>query len=122
VEGKFSGVKVVVVWIIANLVLAAVLVGFAAGKSGHLLDIVLYFASMALVVVVALLLWLVRRRRPLARGLHLPARPAAVVLLTVGVALAWLGLAFGAWFPLIAAVPLAAALMLEVSARRSAGG
>jgi hypothetical protein len=34
------------------------------------------------------------------------------------VALIWLGLPFGAWLAMSAVVPLAAALVLEISARR----
>jgi Flp pilus assembly protein TadB len=65
--------------------------------------------------------WLARRRdrQPLARGLRLPSRPAAALLLAVGVALVWLGLPFGAWLPMVAVVPLVAALAMEIAARRS---
>lgn len=65
--------------------------------------------------------WMVRRRRPLARGLRIPARPAAAVLLATGVALIWLGLPFGAWLPVVAVLPLTAALIMEISARRPPG-
>lgn len=40
-------------------------------------------------------------------------------LLAAGAALIWLGLPFGAWLPMMAAVPLAAALVMEISARRA---
>jgi hypothetical protein len=118
-ERRLSPAAVVVIWGIANVVLAAVLAGFTVAKSAGLLVIDLYCASAAIVFGVAVLVWLARRRRPLARGLRVPARPAAALLLAVGVALIWLGLAFGAWLPIIAVVPLAAALILELSARAS---
>jgi hypothetical protein len=102
-------------------VLVAILVGFTAVRSGLGLDIVLYAASAALVFAVAVAVWLTRRRdgQPLARGLRLPSRPAAALLLAVGVALIWLGLPFGAWLPMAAAVPLVGALAMEIAARRS---
>jgi uncharacterized protein (TIGR03382 family) len=123
VERRFSPAVVVAIWGIANTALI-VLVGFIAVRSGPGLNIVLYAASATLVFALALLAWLVRRRhsRPLALGLRLPPRPAATVLLAVGAALIWLGLPFGAWLALSAVVPLTAALMLEISARRSSRG
>jgi uncharacterized protein (TIGR03382 family) len=123
VERRLSAAAVVAIWGIANAVLIAVLIGFIAARSGPGLDIVLYCASAALVFALALLAWLGRRRRggPLARGLRLPPRPGAALLLAGGVALAWLGVPFGGWLLLAAAVPLTAALMLEIAARRSRG-
>lgn len=118
-ERRLSPAAVVVIWGIANLLLAAVLAGFTVARSAGLLVIDIYCASAALVFGLAVLVWLVRRRTPLARGLRVPARPAAAVLLAVGVALIWLGLPFGAWLPMLAVVPLIAALMLELTARRS---
>ncbi len=118
-ERRFSPAVVLVIWGIMNLVLAAVLAGFTVAKSAGLLVIDIYCASAALVFGLAVLVWLVRRRRPLARGLRVPAHPAAALLLAVGVALIWLGLPFGAWLPMTAVVPLAAALILELTARRT---
>lgn len=120
VERRFSATAVVVIWGIANLLLAAVLAGFTVAKSTGMLVVGLYAAAVGLVFLIALLTWLVRRRRPLGRGLSVPARPAAALLLAVGVALIWLGLPFGAWLPMVAVMPLTAALMLEISARRGA--
>lgn len=37
------------------------------------------------------------------------------------VALIWLGLPFGAWLPVVAVLPLTAALIMEISARRPPG-
>lgn len=121
VERRFSAPVVVAIWGIANTVLVAVLVGFTAARSGPGLDIVLYAASASLVFALALLAWLARRRdrEPLGRGLRIPARPAAALLLAVGVALIWLGLPFGGWLPMAAVAPLTAALIMEISARRS---
>jgi hypothetical protein len=124
VERHFSAPAVVAVWGIANAALIAVLIGFVAVRSGPGLDIVLYCASAALVFALALLAWLVRRRgrEPLGRGLRVPARPAATVLLAAGVALIWLGLPFGAWLPMVAIAPLTAAFVMEIAARRSSRG
>jgi hypothetical protein len=119
VERRLSPAAVVLLWGLANLALAAVLIGFALATSASLLNIGLYCGSAALVFILAAVVWLTRRREPLAHGLRLPARPAAALLLAVGVALIWLGLPFGAWLPMIAAVPLAAALILELTARRA---
>lgn len=116
-ERRFSPAVVVVIWGMLNLLLAAVLAGFTVAKSTGLLVIGIYCASAALVFGLAILTWLVRRRRPLARGLRVPAHPAAALLLAVGVALIWLGLPFGVWLPITAVVPLSAALILELSAR-----
>jgi hypothetical protein len=119
VERRFSPAMVVIVWGIANALLAAVLAGFTVVRSAGLLVVDLYCASLGLVFLLGLLVWLVRRRRPYARGLRLPARPAAALLLAAGVALIWLGLPFGAWLPMIAVIPLTVALILEVTAGRA---
>jgi hypothetical protein len=51
-----------------------------------------------------------------------PARPAAALLLAAAVVLIWLGLPFEAWLPMTAVVPLTAALIMEIAARRSSRG
>jgi hypothetical protein len=119
VERRFSAAAVVVIWGISNLLLAAVLTGYTVAKSTGMHVVDLYAAAVGLVLLIALLAWLVRRRRPLARGLRVPARPAAAVLLAPGVALIWLGLPLGAWLPMVAVMPLTAALILEISAHRA---
>lgn len=116
-ERRFSPAMVLVIWGAMNLALAVVLVGFTLAKSAGLLVIFLYFAAAALVFGAAAVAWLVRRRRPLARGLRVPAHPATALLLAVGVALICLGLPFGAWLSMTAVVPLIAALILELTAR-----
>jgi hypothetical protein len=122
-ERRFSPLAVVLLWMAFNTVLAGVLAGFVA--SGHqtgMIGVVYYFGFMSVIAGIAAALWLVRRRQPLERGLRIPARPAAVVLLAAGVTLVCLGLAFGAWLPMLGAVLLVAALILEVSARRHRPG
>jgi hypothetical protein len=120
-ERWLSASGVVVIWAALNSLLAGLLAGFtAAGLDGGpgpggALGFAVYAAASALIFVIALLVWLGRRR---TAGLSVPARPAAAVLLAVGATLIWLGLAFGAWIALLAAVPLLAALMLEISAHR----
>jgi hypothetical protein len=44
------------------------------------------------------------------------------LLLAAAVVLIWLGLPFGAWLPMTAVVPLTAALIMEIAARRSSRG
>ena len=119
-ERRFSAVSVVVIWGLANTVFIAVLVGFVLARSGPGLDVAYYCASVALVYALAGLAWLARRRRRrgLDGGLRLAPRPAAALLFALGVALVWLGLPFGYWLPIMGAVPLAAALMMEIGARR----
>jgi hypothetical protein len=65
--------------------------------------------------VIAAGVWLGRRR---TAGPRISARPGAAALLAVGVTLIWLGLSYGVWIQLLAAFPLLAALMLEISAHR----
>jgi hypothetical protein len=72
VERRFSAAAVVVIWGISNLLLAAVLTGFTVAKSTGMLVVDLYAAAVGLVFLIALLAWLVRRRRPLARGPRVP--------------------------------------------------
>jgi hypothetical protein len=120
-ERWLSAPAVVAVWGALNTLLAGLLAGFtAAGVDGSpgpggALGFAIYAAASALVFVIALLVWLGRRR---TGGLRIPARPGAAVLLAVGVALMWLGLPFGVWIQLLAALPLLAAVTLEISARR----
>jgi hypothetical protein len=120
-ERWLSAPAVVAVWGALNTLLAGLLAGFTAAGvdggpgSGGALGFAVYAAVSALVFVVALLVWLGRRRRA---GLSVPARPGAAALLAVGVAMVWLGLPFGAWIQFLAALPLLAALMLEISAHR----
>jgi hypothetical protein len=121
VERWLSPTAVVAAWGALNALLAGLLAGFtAAGLDGGpgpggALGFAIYAAASALVFVIALLVWLGRRR---ADGLRIPARPGAAALLAVGVTLIWLGLAFGTWIALLAAFPLLAAAMLEISAHR----
>jgi hypothetical protein len=124
VERRLSAAAVVAIWGMFNVALIAVLIGFTAARSGPGLDIVLYCAAATLVFALALLAWRARRRdrEPLGRGLRVSARPAAALLLAAAVALIWLGLPFGAWLPMAAVMPLTAALIMEIAARRSFRG
>ncbi|HLI40166.1 MAG TPA: hypothetical protein VKV35_00765 [Streptosporangiaceae bacterium] len=121
VESLFRAPVVVAVWGACNTVLAGIAAGFVAAGRFPLaaqLAVYLYAGALCIIYAIAVALWLIRRREPLGRGLRLPRRPAAVLLLAAGVALLWLGLPFGRWLPITAAVPLAFALGLEISARR----
>ena len=119
-ERWLSAPLVVAAWGGLYALLAGLLAGFTAaglggpGRAGAL-GFAIYAAATALVFVIALLVWLGRRR---TGGLRLPTRPGAAALLAVGVTLIWFGLEFGAWLQFLAAVPLLAALMLEISAHR----
>ena len=115
-ERRFSGTSVVLIWGAFNAVLAAVLAGFVAsatvggaGPAGAL-GFVIYAASTTLVFLVALAVWVGRRRR---RGLREPPRPGAALLLAAGVAIAWTGLAIGAWTLYLAAAAVLAAVVFE---------
>lgn len=122
-ERRFSPLTVVLLWMAFNTVLAGVLAAFiASGHQTGMLGAVYYFGFMSVIAAIAVAVWLVRRRQPLERGLGIPARPAAVVLLAAGAALVCLGLAFGIWLPLFGAVLLIAALILEIAARRHRPG
>ncbi len=120
-ERWLSAPVVVAAWGALNALLAGLLAGFTAAGldgspgSGGALAFAIYAAASALVFVIAGGVWLGRRR---GAALRVPARPGAAALLAVGVTLIWLGLSFGAWIQLLAAFPLLAALMLEISARR----
>jgi hypothetical protein len=116
VERWFSGTSVVLIWGAFNTILAAVLAGFTAsgtvggaGPAGALAFII-YAASATLVFLIALAVWAGRRR---SRGLNEPPRPGSALLLAAGVAIAWAGLAVGAWAGYLAAPVVLAALVLE---------
>lgn len=115
-ERWLSGPGVVLIWGGLNAVLAAVLAGFTAsgtvggaGPAGALAFSV-YGVSTTLVFLIALAVWAGRRRR---RGLSEPPRPGAALLLAAGVAIAWTGLAVGAWAAYLALAAVLAAAVLE---------
>ena len=115
-ERWLSGTSVVLIWGAFNTILASVLAGFTAsgtvggaGPAGALAFII-YAASATLVFLIALTVWAGRRR---SRGLNEPPRPGSALLLAVGVAIAWTGLAVGPWAAYLAAPVLLAALVLE---------
>lgn len=117
-ERRFTAATVVAIWGTTNFVLAALLLGFVTGGFGASLFIAdLYGGAVAIVFIIALLVWLAKRRHPRWRGLRVARRPAAVLLLAVGLALVWLGLPFGMWVPMLAGPALLAALLLEVYPR-----
>jgi hypothetical protein len=120
-ERLFSAPVVVAIWGGLNVLMVGLLIGFvASGFGGSMVVAEIYGSSAGLVFLVALLTWLARRRRPraLARGLVVPPRPATMLMLAVAFALLWLGLPFGEWVPMLAAGPLVAAVLMEVTARR----
>lgn len=126
-QQSLSPVTVVLGWAVLNGLLAALLAVFTmaglGGGNGHgagILAFAIYAAACCAVFLLALALSASRRRASGQRaGWPLPSRPASALLLAAGVALIWLGLAFGMWLPVIATVPLAAALGVELAARRS---
>ena len=120
-ERLFSAPVVVAIWGGMNALMVALLIGFvAAGFGPGLIGVEIYASSAGLVFLIALLTWLARRRRRqgLSRGLAVPPRPATMLMLAVAFALLWLGLPFGKWVPMIAALPLITAGFMELYARR----
>lgn len=120
-ERLFSAPVVVAFWGLLNVVALALLAGFVgAGLGGKLVEVYIYIGSVLIVFLLALLVWLARRRRRrgLDRGLTVPVRPASALLLAVAFTLLWLGLAFGMWVSILSAFPLAAAALTEFYARR----
>jgi hypothetical protein len=121
-ERWITGTTVIFVWAIFNTLLSSILAGFTAsgfiggaGAAG-VLAYGTYAVSTAVVFTVGLLVWLGRRRR---RGLRVPLRPGAALLLAVAVALAWLGLAFGIWLAIVGATVAFATIILEIYPRAS---
>ena len=115
-ERLFTGTSVVLIWGAFNTVLASVLAGFTAsgtvggaGPAGAL-AFVIYACSTTLIFLIGIGVWASRRSQ---RGLDVPPRPGAALLLAVGVAMAWTGLALGAWVAYMATAPVLAALIFE---------
>ena len=120
-ERLFSAPVVVAIWGLMNALMVALLLGFvSAGLGGSMVVVEVYGAATGLVFLLAVLVWLARRRhrQAMQRGLRLPRRPASALLLALAFALLWLGLAFGMWLPILAFLPLSAAVMMEIAARR----
>ncbi len=107
---------VVAIWGVLLAALAAVGAGF--GNSALVLEV--SGSAAGLILLLAAAVWLDRRLRPRRRWLRQPVRIGGMFLLAVAAVLGWLGLAFGAWLVIIAAVPLIGAAGLEVAARRGA--
>ena len=115
-ERWINGTTVVLIWGAFNAMLASILAGFTAsgfiggaGPAGAL-AFSLYGVSTTLVFLIALALWADKRRH---RGLRIPPRPAAALLLAGAVTLGWLGLPLGVWVTFMAPAPLLAAAVLE---------
>jgi hypothetical protein len=115
-ERLFTGTSVVLIWGAFNTVLASILAGFTAsgtvggaGPAGAL-AFVIYACSTTLVFLIGIGVWAGRRNQ---RGLNVPPRPGAALLLALGVAMAWTGLALGAWVAYMATAPVLAALIFE---------
>jgi hypothetical protein len=119
-ERLFSAPAVVAIWGLMNVVALALLAGFlGAGFLGDMVELYIYIGSALLVLLLALFAWLARRRRRdgLSRGLTVPPRPASALMLALAFTLVWLGLPFGMWVPMLAALPLGAAALMELYAR-----
>ena len=119
-ERWMSGWSAVIIWGAFNTVLVLILAGFTAsgfiggaGTSG-ILEFSLYVVSVAAIFLIGLLVWLGKRR---IRGLRVPPRPAASLLLALGIALICVGLAYGWWVAMLGAAPILAALVLELYPR-----
>jgi hypothetical protein len=101
-------------------VLLGLLVAMSAGFGNNTFVLEVSGSSAGFVLLLAGAVWLDRRLRPDCGYRRSPTRVGGVVLFAVAFTLAWLGLAFGAWLTMIAAVPFIAAVGLEVAARRRA--
>ena len=132
---SFSAVAVVLAWAGLNTLLASLLAAFIAaglgggfGRGAGAFPVIVYAAASFLVFLIALAVWVARRRVPdagpptaMEAGVvrpRRPGRPLPVLLLAVGVVLIWLGLSFGKWLSIVAIAPLLASLMMELAARR----
>jgi hypothetical protein len=119
---RLTGWGAVALWGALNAVFVALLAGFILGGIGSSPFVVeTYGSSAGLVFLIALAVWLGRRRRAQQRGWRQPAGTASVALFAIGAMLAWLGLAFGIWITVLAAFPLLLALILEYSIHRRRG-
>jgi drug/metabolite transporter (DMT)-like permease len=120
VQRWINGWTVVFIWAVFNTLLASILAGFTAsgyiggaGSAGSE-GFIMYAVSATLVFLIGVVVWLGRRRQ---KGLRIPSRPGAALLLAVAVALAWLGLAFGVWIAIVGATAFLAAIILELYPR-----
>jgi O-antigen/teichoic acid export membrane protein len=120
-ERLFSAATfVVLLWAAFNTLLAVMLAGFIAagfyGGAGRasFLPFGVYAVSTTIIFLTALAVWIGRRRR---RGLNEPPRAAAAVLLALGVAMAWTGLAVGAWAAYLGAAVVLAGIVYELYPR-----
>lgn len=122
-EKWMSPTTVLLFWGGLISLLATLLAGFTAsgldGTAGTpgALEFTIYAASATIVFFVALAVWLARHR---LRGLKEPPRPASALLLALGVATAWTGLALGTWAADTAVAFGVAALVYEFYPRGKA--
>jgi hypothetical protein len=100
-------------------VLLGLLAGVSAGFGNNIVVLEISGGAAGLVLVLAGAVWLHQRLRPYRVVLSLPTRTGGVFLFAVSAAVAWFGLAFGEFMPMIAAVPFTAAVGLEIAARRA---
>jgi len=92
----------------------------SAGFGNYAFAVGLAAFAAAVIFVFAGAVWLAQRFRPGRPELRLPARLGGVFLLAVTVTVACLALAFGPFMLMIAVLPFAAAIRLEILARRNA--
>jgi hypothetical protein len=107
-------VTVVVGWMLANLVLAGLLVAFRASA----FEFVLYFASAAPITVLSVVLWrLAAEEGYQPDRLVLPGRSGPVVVVSAAVTVIGLGLIFGPWLSMIGTLLLIGAITTLVRRR-----
>lgn len=106
---------IVAIWGVFLAILSAV--GAAMGNSLVVLEISGGAATGVLAIAGAV--WLDHRLRP-SRGVYsLPVRLGGTFLFAVTADMAWMALAFGEVMLMLAVVPLAGAIGLEIAARRA---
>lgn len=101
-------------------VLLGLLTAISAGFGNDAVATEIFGSAATLILMVAVAVWLDLRFRPYRAVLRLPVRLGGVFLFAVTATVAWLSLAFGEFMLMLAVVPFAGAVGLEVAARRYA--
>lgn len=113
-KGSLRPWTVVTIWAVLLGLLAAVSAGF--GNNPVVLAI--SGGAAALILVLAGIVWLDHRFRPRRTVFGLPVRLGGGFLFAVAATVAWLSLAFGEFMFMLAVVPFAGAVGLQVAAWR----
>lgn len=113
-KGSLRPWTVVTIWALLLGLLAAV----SAGFGNNLVVLEISGGAAAAILVLAGTVWLDHRFRPRRTVFGLPVRLGGVLLFAVTATTAWLALAFGEVMLMLAVIPFAGAVGLEISAWR----